>query len=334
MRLLAADIGGTKTLLALAEWNDGQLNIVREHRYDSGDYPLFEAIVTDFLARLAPEQRPIQRACFAVAGPVIATQDGAAARITNLPWRLDSRRLADEFGLPAVRLINDFQAVGYGIEVLVENDLVTLQAGRARAGAPRVVLGAGTGLGTALLVWDGARYRVLPTEGGHVDFAPNGARQQRLLAWLAQRHGHVSIERLLSGPGLATIYEFLCGEEPQRVDAELAERMRTQDAAAAISEYAMSHGDGLADEALALFVSIYGAHAGNLALLTLPHGGLYVAGGIAPRILARLSDGRFLAAFNDKGRMAHLTAEIPVAVVINSKVGLLGAAHYAATLPA
>lgn len=332
MKLLAADVGGTKTLLALTEIADGRLRLVEERRYDSAAHAGFEAIVADFLARLAPDQRAIQRACFAVAGPVMAASDGEVARITNLPWRLDTRRLAEEFALPAVRLINDFQAVGYGIELLGEHDLVTLQAGRPRAAAPRVVLGAGTGLGTALLVWQGARYQVLCTEGGHVDFAPNGARQQRLLAWLARRHGHVSVERLLSGPGLAAIYEFLCEEEPARVTAELAQRVRTQDAAAAVSDFALSQGDALADEALALFVTIYGAHAGNLALLTLPYGGLYVAGGIAPRILPRLTDGRFLAAFNDKGRMAHLTAEIPVAVVINPKVGLLGAAHFAHAL--
>jgi glucokinase len=328
--LLAADIGGTKTLLALAEVADGDIRLVQERRYDSGGYPDFEAITADFLARLAPEQRHIQRACFAVAGPVIAANGSEVARITNLPWRLDNRRLAEEFALPAVRLINDFQAVGYGIELLTDNDLVVLQAGHPRTAAPRTVLGAGTGLGTALLVWEGTRYQVLPTEGGHVDFAPNGAHQQHLLAWLAQRYGHVSIERLLSGPGLAAIYEYLCTREPARINAELAERLRTQDAAAAVADHALIHGDGLAEEALALFVSIYGAHAGNLALLTLPYGGIYIAGGIAPRILTRLTDGRFITAFNDKGRMTHLTAEIPVAVVINPKVGLLGAASIAA----
>ena len=329
MRLLAADVGGTKTLLALAEAVDGRIDLIHERRYDSGQYATFEAIVADFLARLTPTQRGVQRACFAVAGPVISAGGNEVARVTNLAWRIDNRRLAEEFALPAVHLINDFQAVGYGIERLGDNDLVTLQAGRPRAEAPRVVLGAGTGLGTALLVWDGAHYRVLATEGGHVDFAPNGARQQRLLAWLAQRHGHVSIERLLSGPGLAAIYEFLCDEEPHRVNAELATRLRTQEAAAAVSDGALVHGDGLANEALALFVAVYGAHAGNLALLTLPYGGVYVAGGIAPRILPRLTDGGFLAAFNDKGRMAHLTADTPVAVVINPKVGLLGAAQFA-----
>lgn len=329
MRLLAADVGGTKTLLALAEAVDGRIELVQERRYDSGQYADFEAIVADFLARLPPEQRAVRRACFAVAGPVMSAGGSELARITNLSWRIDNRRLAQEFAFTAVYLINDFQAVGYGIEQLGDNDLVTLQAGRPRAAAPRVVLGAGTGLGTALLVWDGTQYHVLATEGGHVDFAPNGVRQQRLLAWLAQRHGHVSIERLLSGPGLVAIYEFLCGEEPQRINPELVARLRTPEAAAAVSDYALIHGDSLANEALALFVAVYGAHAGNLALLTLPYGGVYIAGGIAPRILPRLTDGGFVAAFNDKGRMAHLTADTPVAVVINPKVGLLGAARFA-----
>lgn len=330
MSLLAADVGGTKTLLALAEDGDDGIRLTRERRYDSRAYPGFEAMLTDFLAGLGPARRDIERACFAVAGPVITAEDSEMARVTNLGWRLDNRRLAAELALPAVRLINDFQAVGHAIERLGENDLVVLQPGRPRAAGPRTVLGAGTGLGTALLAWDGAHYRVQPTEGGHVDFAPNGALQLDLLAWLAQRHGHVSIERLLSGPGLAAIHEYLCARWPERVDADLARRMQTQDAAAAVTEHALTHSETLAGEALALFVAIYGAHAGNLALLTLPYGGLYIAGGIAPRILPRLADGRFMAAFNAKGRMAHLTAEIPVAVVINPRVGLLGAASFAA----
>ncbi|MBK9132009.1 MAG: glucokinase [Gammaproteobacteria bacterium] len=330
MKLLAADIGGTKTLLALAEHTDDGIRVIREQRYDSGTYPDFETVLADFLARLEPAQREIRRACFAVAGPVITAADSEMARVTNLSWRLDNRRLAATFALPSVRLINDFQAVGHGIELLGENDLVILQPGRPRAAAPRAVLGAGTGLGTALLAWDGARYRVLPTEGGHVDFAPNGAVQRDLLVWLAQRYDHVSIERLLSGPGLVAIHEYLCARHPDRVDTDLARRMQNQDAAAAVTEHALTRGETLAGEALELFVSIYGAHAGNLALLTLPYGGLYIAGGIAPRILPRLADGRFLAAFNHKGRMSHLTAEIPIAVVINPKVGLLGAAGFAA----
>lgn len=330
MKLLAADIGGTKTLLALAERSEDGIRVIREQRYDSGAHPDFETVLADFLARLEPAQREIRRACFAVAGPVITAADNEMARVTNLSWRLDNRRLAAAFTLPSVHLINDFQAVGHGIELLGGNDLVVLQPGRPRDAAPRAVLGAGTGLGTALLAWDGARYRVLPTEGGHVDFAPNGALQRDLLVWLAQRYDHVSIERLLSGPGLVAIHEYLCARHPDRVDAELAQRMRSQDAAAAVTEHALTHGETLAGETLELFVSIYGAHAGNLALLTLPYGGLYIAGGIAPRILPRLVDGRFLAAFNHKGRMSHLTAEMPVAVVINPKVGLLGAAAFAA----
>lgn len=330
MSLLVADIGGTKTLLALAEYGDDGIRVTQERRYDSGAYPGFEAMLTEFLAGLGPARRDIERACFAVAGPVITAGGSEMARVTNLGWRLDNRRLAAELALPAVRLINDFQAVGHAIELLGENDLVVLQPGRHRLPGPRTVLGAGTGLGTALLAWDGARYRVLPTEGGHVDFAPNGALQLDLLAWLARRHGHVSVERLLSGPGLVAIHEYLCERQPDRVDAELARRMRTQDAAAAVTEHAMTRGETLAGEALDLFVAVYGAHAGNLALLTLPYGGLYIAGGIAPRILPRLAGGRFMAAFNDKGRMAHLTAEIPVAVVINPRVGLLGAASVAA----
>lgn len=329
MRLLAADIGGTKTLVALFQADDqGRLTNERVQRYDSPAFADFDLVVERFLETEA-RGADIAAACVAVAGPVKRTERGAVAQVTNLPWRLDSQRLEQRFGIDVVNLINDFEAVGYGIETLNAEDLVVLQAGRVRRQGPRVVIGAGTGLGVAQLVWAGDHYEIMPSEGGHVDFAPNGAEQVGLLEFLAEHYGHVSVERVLSGNGLVNIYEYLCVQHPAEVVGELRERMGREDPPAAIADYAAQHGESLAAQALNLFVSIYGAHSGNLALTALPYGGLYVAGGIAPKIIDRLRDGRFMEAFSDKGRMSDLTAEIPVFTVIQPQVGLMGAAHAA-----
>lgn len=329
MRLLAADIGGTKTLLALAEDDGERLHVIEERRYDSADFAGFDLVVDDFLSTHTGGP-PVQRACFAVAGPIAA--DGLGAHVTNVGWNLDARRLGRRFAIPAVRLINDFQAQAYGIDALGPQDLRVLQQGAPQPRGLRTVLGAGTGLGVAQLVWQEDRYRALPSEGGHADFAPNGALQRELLAWLGELHGaHVSIERVLSGPGLASLYRFLAMRHPDKVSVELERAMTEGDPAAAVSLFALAAGaQGLAREALDLFVSIYGAYAGSLALVTLPYGGLFVSGGIAPRIIDAIVEGdRFIDAFNDKGRMSRLTASIPVAVVMNPQVGLLGALQVA-----
>lgn len=329
MRLLAADIGGTKTLLALAETRGERIRIVEEKRYNSADFAGFELIVDDFLTNQGGGAG-VSAACFAVAGPL--APDGRSAHVTNVGWNLDAQRIGQRFAIPSVRLINDFQAQAYGIEALEPQDLRILQRGTPQPHRLRTVLGAGTGLGVGQLVWQGSRYEALPSEGGHADFAPNGALQRDLLAWLGELHGaHVSIERVLSGPGLATVYRFLAQRHPEKASAELERAMMDGDPAAAVSLFAMAAGaQGLAREALDLFVSIYGAYAGSLALITLPYGGLFVSGGIAPRIIdAIVEDDRFIAAFNDKGRMSRLTASIPVAVVMNPQVGLLGALRVA-----
>lgn len=329
MRLLAADIGGTKTLMSLIDADEsGVLSVYRERRYDSAAFGEFDELAEDFLETRDGGDR-IAAASFAVAGPVKRTERGATAQVTNLPWRLDSQRLEQRLEVERVHLLNDFEAVGYGIETLGAEDLVVLQACRERPRAPRVVLGAGTGLGVAQLVWNGDHYGVMPSEGGHVDFAPNGPEQTGLLGFLAERYGHVSVERLLSGSGLVNIYEYLCVRYPAEAVGDLGRRVHEDDPAAAIAAYAEEHHDSLAAQALDMFVAVYGAHAGNLALTSLAYGGVYVAGGIAPKIIERLTDGRFTEAFNDKGRMSALTAEIPVYVVTNPRVGLMGAAHAA-----
>ena len=327
-RVLAADVGGTNARLLLAD-SDGSTYVpIREQHYASADWPDLRPILQDFFAT---EATLPQCACVAIAGPVTGTAGHQQAEVTNLPWVLDSQVIADNLGIPRVVLINDFAAVAYGIAALGEVDLAQLQAGEPRPYAPRAVLGAGTGLGQALLVHCGSHYEVLPTEGGHADFAPQTEEQFHLLHALQREYGHVSYERLLSGAGLVFIYEFLrqhhaAGESDVLAQADLA----GIDRAAAISQSALAAGDPIAVQALHEFVSIYGAQAGNLALTCLPFGGVYVAGGIAPKILAKLVDGSFIAAFNAKGRMAAVTARIPVHVVTHRNPGLLGAALYAA----
>jgi glucokinase len=326
MRIIAADIGGTKTLLALAEADASGVRVIRKHRFDSAAFATFEAMLAEFLAADSHGRREeVERACFAVAGPISA--DGLVAQVTNLTWGVDARRIERDFAIGAVRLINDFEAQAYGIGELAEGELLMLQAGVPQPRAPRLVLGAGTGLGVCQMAWCEDRYRALPSEGGHADFAPNGTLQEELLSWLRETHeGHVSVERVLSGAGLVNIYRFLKLRHPSRGAMILDQLGEGDDAAAAISSAALAESpDRLAQDALDLFVSIYGACAGSLALITLPFGGVYVAGGIAPRILPAMTGGRFMAAFNDKGRMSRLTTRMRVSIVMNPEIGLAGA---------
>ncbi|CAK0771686.1 Glucokinase [Gammaproteobacteria bacterium] len=319
--VLAGDIGGTKTLLQIAEVEGKDCRIYHEARFTSGEWSGFLPLVEDFF-RTAPLPLP-ETACFAVAGPV----EGKRTRLTNLPWQdLDATHLAAHFGMRQVRLINDFLAVGYGIEGLAETELATLQTGHEQPQAPRALLGAGTGLGQGILVWKNGRYDPLDTEGGHVDFAPLDEEQEGLLRFLRTRHDHVSYERLLSGSGLVEIYRFLCSQ------TKTAQELATigTDQAAAISAAALDAVDPVAVHTLHLFARIYGQQAGNLALTCLARGGVYVAGGIAPRILPFLQNGEFIRAFRAKGRMERLLVEMPVRVVLNPRVGLLGAAIAAA----
>lgn len=326
--LLAGDVGGTKTLLQLAESGAGGLRVLHERRFDSCRYPGLVEVLADFFhaAPLAPHQ--LHSACFGVAGPL----DGQRAALTNLPWQIDARAIGDHFGIERLRLLNDFEAVGYGIELLAPGDLVTLQQGRPQPHAPRAVIGAGTGLGEGLLVWQGDHYQVIASEGGHVDFAPTDEEQFGLWKHLARQYGHVSCERILSGPGLAQIYAFLRDSGAAPESPELAAAIRAGDPAAAIAGCALRGEDSLAAGALDMFVNIYGAQAGNLALTLLATGGVYVAGGIAPKIVGKLREGGFLRAFAAKGRYAALLSEIPVHVVIHPAAGLLGAAAVASRL--
>jgi len=332
MRVLAGDLGGTKTLLMIGECRGAQVSSLYEQRYDSAAFSNLLPMVQTFLRDASDHAQGVERACIAVAGPVSESTDGQSASITNLPWRFDSGSLAAQLGIARVRLINDFQGVGYGIEALSEEDIVTLQAGRPHACGPRVVIGAGTGLGEGVLVWTHDFYEVLPSEGGHVDFAPTDAEQIALLRALLAESDHVSCERLICGQGLVRIYEFLRARHAAPESITLRAAMAEGDAAAAISAAALTKSDRLAQGALDLFARLYGAQAGNLALIVLASGGVYVAGGIAAKIIDKLRDGAFMKAFLAKGRMAALLADMPVRVVMNARVGLLGAALAASRL--
>lgn len=318
MRVLAGDIGGTKTLLALLERGPDGLRVLVRERYESARHPGLAPIVRDFLAR--PDLPAIDRAGFGVAGPVV---DGRC-RVTNLPWEIDAAALQAELGLRHVALVNDFAAVAYGVTELGAGDLEVLQAGARDPHGPVALIGAGTGLGEAVLVPTPTGPRVLPSEGGHADLAPRDDTEIALLRFLLRRHHRVSYERIVSGPGLVTAYEFVIAEGLAPELADTRARMAVEDRGAVIGARALAGDDPACVRAVDLFVGLYGAEAGNLALKILPTGGLYVAGGIAGKLLPKLRAG-FLPAFLDKGRMSPLLATLPVAVVTNPEVGLLGA---------
>ncbi len=330
MHVLAGDIGGTKVLLQLAHVGAGSCRVVEEQRYESSTFSSLSSIVQEFL-KLLHHDSAIDAACFGIAGPVTEAGPYQIAKVTNLPWEIDSAAFAREFNLPKVRLINDFQAVGHGIEALATQDLVLLQEGRTQPRTPRAVIGAGTGLGQGMLVWQHDHYESVATEGGHTDFAPTDGLQIGLWHYLRQHFDHISYERIVSGPGLALIYSYLCERDAVKASAHV-DLLRAADPAAAISELALSGADTFATQALDLFVRVYGAQAGNLALSAGASGGVYIAGGIAPKIIHKLTDGTFMRAFLNKGRMAPLLAAVPVQVVMNQNVGLMGAAIVASRL--
>jgi glucokinase len=307
---LAADIGGTNSRVVLAERMDRRWHIRHRGRYPSQGYPSAECMLGEFLD--ASGGAVVAAAGVAVAGPVV---DGSV-KLTNVSWEVNARTLSASLGDPPVRLLNDFEAVAMGIGGLADDDVVTLQAGSPREGAPRLLVGAGTGLGVSVLVPADGGYVALSSEGSHADFAPDGDLEIDLMRNLVERYGHASWERVVSGPGLETIHAFIRSEEGLAPGAVTAPD---------ITQAALDRSDPLAVRSMDLFVSAYGRFAGNLALAVLPRGGVYVAGGIAPRILPKLREDRFLKGFTAKGRFSALMAEMPVHVVINDDVGLLGA---------
>ncbi|MEM6836365.1 MAG: glucokinase [Cyanobacteria bacterium P01_C01_bin.120] len=342
--LLAGDIGGTKTILRLVAADQGTLETCYEEEFPSQKFPDLVPMVQRFL-QTAQEQGSAfgqpSRACFAIAGPVVNN----TSNLTNLTWNLDGNRLAKDLELEAVELINDFEAIGHGVLGLDDNDIHVLQPGIPDSSAPVAVIGAGTGLGQGFLLSSGEQAQVFPSEGGHADFAPRSELDFQLLKYLLDKHRitRVSVERVVSGQGIVAIYQFLrdrdiCRESPELAKIVLtwekeAGQTKSVDPAATISQAAQKGEDRLAVQTMDLFISAYGAEAGNLALKLLPYGGLYVAGGIAAKNLPLIADAdTFLDAFTHKGRMRMLLEDIPIRIVLNPQVGLIGAARRAASL--
>src|ERR1700689_908014 len=319
--ILAGDVGGTKVHLALFDFTDGNLKHSRDKQFPAKEYSGLEAIVKEFIV-----SEKGTAACFGGAGPV---GDGRL-RLTNLPWTLDSRELARNLKIDYVFLINDLQANGYGIAELGPEQIFTLSEGDPRQVGNRALISAGTGLGEAFLVFDGRNYVPFPSEGGHSDYAPRNEDEIDLLRFLRQKYdGRISFERVVSGQGLTNVYEFLRDGRGIEEPLWLAERMRQEDPNAVITESALKAKSQLCEKTLDMFVSAYGAEAGNLALKVLSVGGLYLGGGIAPKILDKLKDGPFIRSFTDKGRLSQLLINMPVRVILESRAALLGPAAYA-----
>jgi len=323
-RLLAGDIGGTSTRVGLFDVVKGRIVPVAVEKYVSHDHPGLDAIVQVFRGQ---HGEPIQGACFGVAGPVIAHH----VETPNLAWDVDGSTLARALALPEVGLINDLEANAHGVFTLGAADFVELNAGATSPTGNIAVISAGTGLGEAGMYWDGARHHPFATEGGHTDFAPHTDLELELARYLrGTLGGHVSWERVVSGPGLARIYEFLRDTGRAVEPAWLTEALKVGDAPAVISTAALEGKSDLCVKALDLFVDAYGDEAGNLALKLMATGGVYVGGGIAPRIIQKLREPRFMKAFADKGRLTPLLETIPVRVITNDETALFGAARCAA----
>jgi glucokinase len=322
--ILTGDFGGTKTNFGLFAGEPGHLRPVRFESYPTRDAGSAVQLIERFLAA-AEDAGPVAEVCLGVAAPVV----GGMAATVNLPWVIEARVILDHFGFRRVDLINDLVATAAAIPHLRPGQYENLNGAKSPAPGNIGLLAAGTGLGEALLIWNGRDYLPSPSEGGHKDFAPRNERQCRLLHYLARRHGsHVSVERVLSGPGLVQIYNFLREECDEPEPAWLRQRFRGADAAQVVSGTALAGEDPVCREALALFVDAYGAEAGNLALQGLTVGGMYIAGGIAPKIRQAMIAGPFMAAFGAKGRMASLLEKMPVRLITDPLIPLWGAAAY------
>jgi len=319
--ILAGDVGGTKVHLALYDFTNGSLQYTRDQRYPAKDYSGLEEIVREFLGG-----DQVTSSCFGVPGPV---RDGRL-RLTNLPWTLDSRELAQNLSIDHVFLINDLEANGYGVAELKADQIHTLSEGDPSQIGNRALIAAGTGLGEGVLIWNGRTHVPYPSEGGHSDYAPRNEDEIDLLRFLKQKYnGRISFERVVSGMGLTNIYDFLRDVRGMEEPAWLSDRLASEDPNAVITELALAAKSEICERALDMFVSAYGAEAGNLALKVLSIGGLYIGGGIAPRILEKLKDGSFMRSFTDKGRLSQLLINMPVRVILESRAALLGAAAYA-----
>jgi glucokinase len=325
--ILAGDVGGTKCNLAVYDQLPGALVERGSRRFPSRDYARFEDVVSEFVdAVVKPGGMKIDAAGFGVAGPV---REGMVVA-TNLPWKVSGASLAQLLGIPRVALANDLEANAYGVAWLTPQDFEILNPGATDARGPQAVIAAGTGLGEAGMYWDGKMHRPFSSEGGHADLAPSNELEDALVVYLRKRFGgHVSSERVLSGPGLKNVYDFLRDTGRGTEEPWLAEAMKKDDPSAVVSRAALDGSSPLCSQAMDLFVSLYGAAAGNLALTFLATGGVFLGGGIAPKILPRLRGPIFLEAFLSKGRLRPLLEKIPVRVILNDRTALLGAARCA-----
>ena len=323
---LVGDIGGTKTNIAILEPFNGTFKTLYEKSFISNNYDSLRTIVDKVINEDLKHQFKITRACFGVAGPI---KDGLCDA-TNLPWLVDSKKIAELLNLPHnnVCLLNDLEAAAYGLQVLGDKDVFVLNEGIPQKNGNLALISAGTGLGESIIFWDGGKYRPSPSEGGHTDFAPRNKIEIELLNYLISKYGRISYERILSGPGLLNVYNFFKDTTYQNTPPWLLERLKKEDPSAVISDIAMSKKDICCEKALDLFVSIYGAEAGNLALTALATGGVFIGGGIAPKILDKLKEGAFMQAFTHKGRLSVLISQIPVKVILNDKIPLLGCGNF------
>jgi glucokinase len=326
--ILAGDIGGTKTVIAQYDASDGTLRQLRTAHFKSRDYPSLEVILAAYL-----KESPglsLRAGCFGVAGPVI---DGKC-HTTNLPWEVDEQSLARGIDTPRVKLLNDLEAAAYGMLHLSAKELCVLNPGSRPGRRGHVaVIAAGTGLGEAMLYWDGQRHHPLASEGGHADFAPRTDQEIELLRYLrAQLGGHISLERVLSGPGFYHVYCFLRDRGYAAEPPWLAEKLRGADPNPLITQLGLAGEVPLCVATLELFSTLYGAEAGNLALKCVATGGVFVGGGIAPKILPALQSGGFMRGFTEKGRLSELLKTMEVSVAMNPAAPLIGAAHYALQL--
>jgi glucokinase len=322
--ILAGDVGGTKVHLALYSFDRGQLVHVRDERYPANEFFGLQEIVQRFLAESSNPE--ITAACFGVPGPV----RGGRLRLTNLPWTLDSRELSAGLNITHLFLINDLEANGYGIPELTPDQIFTLNEGDPSAVGNRALVSAGTGLGEGVLVWNGKTHIPMASEGGHCDFAARNPLEIELLSWLMQKYsGRVSFERVVSGPGLTNVYTFLRDQKHMEEPAWLRQLMEAEDPNAVIGEVGEEGKSELCAKSLEMFAASYGAEAGNMVLKVLAAGGMYLGGGIAPKMLKTMRGGAFMQAFTDKGRLSEVLIHTPVRIILESRAALMGAAAYA-----
>ncbi len=336
MLLLTGDIGGTKTILRLVEVTDERKSFteITENKYSSGDFPDLVPMVQQFLASSSQDYN-ITSACFAIAGPVINN----TCHLTNLDWELDSNRLQQQLNISQVNLINDFAANSYGVLDLEPSEIYTLQQGKKQENTPIAVIGAGTGLGQGFLIPQGDKYQVFASEGGHTDFAPRNNLEIQLLQYLQTKINseHISVERVVSGQGIVSIYQFLRDTKFSEESSVIGQKIQTWetesdsdiDPAAVIAQGATEDKDILCTKTMSMFIELYGAETGNLALKILPYGGIYIAGGIAAKNLSIMKKAEFINGFSQKGRMKKILDNIPIYVVLNPELGVRGAILYA-----